>query len=49
VDTGQVSAHYDKGVLKVSLAKKAEAKPKQIKVNVGTEKALEAKVHAKAA
>jgi len=25
----QVSAHYDKGVLKINLAKKAEAKPKQ--------------------
>ena len=49
VDTGQVSAHYDKGILKISLAKKAEAKPKQIKVNVGTEKMLEAKVHSKAA
>jgi len=49
VDTGQVSAHYDKGVLKLSLAKKAEAKPKQIKVNVGSEKTLEAKVHGKAA
>jgi HSP20 family protein len=49
VDTGQVSAQYDKGILKISLAKKAEAKPKQIKVNVGTEKAPEAKVHAKAA
>ncbi len=49
VDTGQVSAHYDKGVLKISMAKKAEAKPKQIKVNVGSEKTLEAKVHAKAA
>jgi HSP20 family protein len=49
VDTGQVSANYDKGVLKISLAKKAEAKPKQIKVNVGTEKMLEAKVHGKAA
>jgi len=49
VDPGQVSAHYDKGILKVSLAKKAEAKPKQIKVNVGSEKALEAKVHTKAA
>ena len=49
VDTGQVSAHYDKGILKISLAKKAEAKPKQIKVNVGTEKVLEAKVHSKAA
>src|SRR5579864_5875001 len=49
VDTGQVSANYDKGVLKISLAKKAEAKPKQIKVNVGSEKALEAKAHGKAA
>ena len=49
VDTGQVSAHYDKGVLKISLAKKAEAKPKQIKVNVGSEKTVEAKVHGKAA
>jgi HSP20 family protein len=45
VDPGQVSAHYDKGVLKVSLAKKTEAKPKQIKVNVGSEKTLEAKAH----
>src|SRR6202162_770431 len=49
VDTGQVSANYEKGVLKISLAKKAEAKPKQIKVNVGSEKLLEAKVHGKAA
>ena len=49
VDPTQASAHYDKGVLKVNLAKKAEAKPKQIKVNVGSEKALEAKVHSKAA
>jgi HSP20 family protein len=44
-----VTAHYDKGVLKINLAKKAEAKPKQIKVNVGSEKAVEAKVHGKAA
>lgn len=36
-------------MLKISLAKKAEAKPKQIKVNVGSEKNLEAKVHGKAA
>jgi HSP20 family protein len=49
VDTGQVSAHYDKGVLKLSLAKKADAKPKQIKVNVGSEKIVEGKVHGKAA
>jgi HSP20 family protein len=36
-------------VLKVNLAKKAEAKPKQIKVNVGSEKILEAKAPGKAA
>jgi HSP20 family protein len=49
VDRGQVSADYEKGVLKIRLVKKAEAKPKQIKVNVGSEKTLEAKVHGKAA
>jgi len=49
VDPGQVSAHYDKGVLNINLAKKAEAKPKQIKVNVGGEKMLDAKTHSKAA
>src|SRR2546425_3706098 len=43
VDSGQVSAHYDNGVLKIKLAKKAEAKPKQIKVNVGSERTLEGK------
>jgi HSP20 family protein len=36
-------------VLKINLAKKAEAKPKQIKVNVGSEKTLEAKPAGKAA
>ena len=35
VDQESVQADYDKGVLKIKLAKKAEAKPKQIKVNVG--------------
>src|SRR6266404_7642420 len=49
VDSGQVSADYNQGVLKIKLAKKAEAKPKQIKVNVGSEKTLEAKTHGKAA
>jgi HSP20 family protein len=49
VDAEKVSANYDKGILKVTLAKKAEAKPKQIKVNVGGEKTLEAKAPAKAA
>ena len=49
VNTDSVQAHYDKGVLKVQLAKKAEAKPKQIKVNVGSERVLEGKGASKAA
>ena len=43
VDPEQVSADYNKGVLKIRIAKKAEAKPRQIKVNVDGEKTLEAK------
>jgi HSP20 family protein len=43
VDSENVSANYDKGMLKISLPKKAEAKPKQIKVNVGSEKTIEGK------
>src|SRR5436190_16852046 len=46
VDPEQVSAHYDMGVLKIRLAKRMEAKPKQIKVNV--EKTTEAKIDGKA-
>jgi len=42
VDPGQVSAHCDKGVLKINLAKRVEAKPTQIKVSVGGEKTVEA-------
>ena len=53
VDGEKVSANYDKGVLKVTLPKKAEAKPKQIKVNIGsatsTDKTLDAKAPGKAA
>jgi len=49
VETENIQANYDKGVLEIRLAKKAEAKPKQIKVKVGGEKALEAKGHGKAA
>jgi HSP20 family protein len=49
VDSDNVSANYDKGVLRISLPKKAEAKPKQIKVNVGSEKQIESKSPGKAA
>jgi HSP20 family protein len=38
VDQESVQADYGRGVLKIKLAKKEEAKPKQIKVNVGGEK-----------
>jgi len=36
VNPEQVTANYENGILTVTLAKRAEAKPKQIKVNVGT-------------
>jgi HSP20 family protein len=52
VDTEKVSANYDKGGLKIALPKKAEAKPKQIKVSVGSvkpEATLEGKGPGKAA
>ncbi len=49
LDTETVSATYDKGVLNIKLAKKAEAKPKQIKVTVGGEKTVEGKGPGKAA
>jgi len=35
VDSESVKAGYDAGVLKIELAKRAEAKPKQIKVEIG--------------
>jgi HSP20 family protein len=49
VDAEKVSASYDKGILKIALPKKAEAKPKQIKFSVGSEKTLEAKGPSKVA
>jgi HSP20 family protein len=49
LDTENVQANYDKGMLEIRLAKRAETKPKQVKVKVGGEKPLEAKVHGKAA
>jgi len=42
VSTENVQASYDAGVLKIELEKRAEAKPKQIKVSVGSAKPIEA-------
>jgi len=44
VNTENVTADYENGILKVTLAKRAEAKPKQIKVNVASpNKTIESK------
>ena len=43
VSTEGIKADYEHGVLKVRLAKRAEAKPKSIKVNVGNPTTLEGK------
>ena len=43
VDTGNVQASYNAGVLKLELNKKPEAQPKQIKVNLGGQTKPEAK------
>jgi HSP20 family protein len=44
VDPENVTAAYENGILRIKLAKRAEAKPKQIKVNAaGTEKGKEIK------
>ena len=48
VDAERIQADYDKGILKIVLPKKAEAKPKSIKVNVGSQKTLEGKGPSKA-
>jgi HSP20 family protein len=42
VDAEKVEASYEKGILKITLAKKAEAKPRQIKVGITGEKTLQA-------
>ena len=51
VDPESAKANYDKGVLKLTFAKRAEAKPKQIKIGVGSEqqKTVEGKGDGKAA
>jgi len=41
IDTQSVKADYENGILKIELAKREEAKPKQIKVNIGPKKAIE--------
>ncbi len=43
VSTDDINAQYNNGVLTIKLAKRAEAKPKQIKVNVSSQKTLEGK------
>ena len=43
VNHDNVQADYDKGVLKIKLEKRAEAKPRQIKIGVGSAKTLEGK------
>ena len=43
VSTEDINANYENGVLKIRLAKRAEAKPKQIKVNLGSTRTLEGK------
>jgi HSP20 family protein len=40
VDSEHVQADYENGVLKIKLTKRAEAKPKQIKVNIGGSKQI---------
>src|SRR5580658_1742440 len=42
VNPENIKASYESGVLKIELEKRAEAKPKQIKVEVGSAKPIEA-------
>jgi HSP20 family protein len=49
VNTESVTADYENGLLKVTLAKRAEAKPKQIKVNAGGPKTIESRSTGQAA
>lgn len=42
VNPENIKANYESGVLKIELEKRAEAKPKQIKVEVGSAKPIEA-------
>jgi HSP20 family protein len=42
VDANGIEANYDAGVLTVSLPRKAESKPKQVKISIGGGKQIEA-------
>jgi HSP20 family protein len=42
VESDKVEANYANGILKIRLAKREEAKPKQIKVNAGPQKTIKA-------
>jgi HSP20 family protein len=42
VNSESTKAEYENGILRLTLEKRAEAKPKQIKVNVGSTKPVEA-------
>ena len=48
VDTTSVSAKYDNGVLAIQLAKKEVAKPKQVKIEIGSPEAAPKQVEASA-
>ena len=43
VDTQNIGANYSAGVLRLELKKKPEAQPKQVKINVTGDKAVQAK------
>ena len=49
IDPESIKAEYDAGVLHLELQKRPETKPKQIKVNVGSERPSETKGGSKAA
>ena len=43
VDPNRIHAAYRNGVLEIEIPKKEESRPRQIQINVGTEKAIETK------
>ncbi len=43
VDPSKIVANYRNGILEIEVPKKEEAKPKQIQINVGSQKAIDAK------